>query len=131
MKLMRNLLLTTALGLGIAAIIFTTPMSANIPSRPHTSVPEPVPETKCEEYLATLSSDRIDQWITTIQIGLNKNPQLPIEAWSCVLDIYKMSETDQFMLRRCRDNMNTSFEDLAFEALEQHLKLCDLVVIKD
>lgn len=110
----------------IAIVLLALLASANIPSGPTTSIPEPT--TKCSEYIATPSSDRIDMWIATMQQGLMNNPDLEQSVWICVMDIYKMSETDQFMLRACKADVHTPFEDLAFKAVAGHLAKCEVEI---
>ena len=104
--------------------------SANIPPGPRATTQEPAEQTRCEEYLATQSSDRIDMWIVTMRQGLMNNPELEQTVWVCVMDIYKMSETDQFVLRACRDNPKAPFEELAFKALAHHLDKCDVGITR-
>jgi hypothetical protein len=116
----------------ILVAILAVIASANIPPGLHTSLPEPEPtySTKCEEYLDTQPTDRIDQWIVTFRAGLMNNPELEQEVWVCVMDLYKMAETDQFMVRACRENPKVPFEDLAFKALAGHLDKCEVGITR-
>ncbi len=111
----------------LAVIGIVSYATANIPPGRHITEPEP---TLCSEYLAAPSSDRIKQWIYTIEQGLIGNPELSQGVWDCVLDLYKMSETDQFMVRVCKADPNTDFNDLAFRALSAHLDKCEIRIVK-
>lgn len=86
------------------------------------------PTTECGKYLAELPTARMDQWVRTFQSGLIKHPELGPEVWQCVMDIYKMAETDQFMVRECRKNTDAPFNELAFKALSVHLDQCGIGV---
>jgi hypothetical protein len=68
----------------------------------------------------------MDQWIYTFQRGLVKNPELDKKVWACVMDIYKISETDQFVARECRKNPDASLDEITFRALVLHLNQCDI-----
>ena len=46
------------------------------------------------------------------------------------MDTYKVAETDQFMLRLCREEPMTPFTDLAFRALSAHLDQCGIGVTR-
>ena len=120
----------TAVLLSILAIVsivasINMPTFASIPSGLHTSIPEP-PPTRCDEYSATPATERMDDWIYTLQQGLRSNPVLALDVWDCIMDTYKVAETDQFMLRLCREKPNAAFNDLAIEALSAHLDQCGI-----
>jgi hypothetical protein len=117
--------------LAIAAVAASMDMPTASGSIPPLGAIKPELKTACDEYIATPYTTRIDQWINTFQSGLMKNPELEQDVWTCVMDLYKMSETDQFMLSECRINTNTPFNDLAFKALSVHLDKCGIGVSRD
>lgn len=102
--------------------------SINIHSANGSIPPVDAPEsnqTRCTRYLATPSSDRIDDWIFTFKKAIRNSPKLEQDLLECILDLYKMSETDQFMLRACRANPTAPFEELVYKALGVHLDKCE------
>jgi hypothetical protein len=108
-----------------AILLLAIAASANIPSGHVVPIPETKNQTRCEKYLATQPADRIDQWILTFQQALRNSPKLEQDVLECILDLYKMSETDQFMVRACRKNQIESFKDLVWNALRAHLDKCE------
>lgn len=112
--------------LAILAILWsaTLPASGSIPTGPPSTSPKTT--TECEYYTAQTRTDRIQQWINTLQSGLIKNPELPQEVWTCVQDMQKILVTDQFVYNVCLDDPNAPFETVVFKALEQHLDQCGI-----
>lgn len=122
---MRLAMLLIVLAIVVLGVSMNMPILAAIPTGLHTSIPEPS-LTKCEKYIATHAMERMDDWIYTLEQGLLSNMQLGQDVWECVMDTYKVAETDQFMLRSCRANPNATFKDLALDALAEHLDQCGL-----
>lgn len=128
LRLLAYILMLSAL-LGVF-VSLTFPAYSNIPPLPHTSVPEPTCVTKCDEYIAKYPVDRMDQWIYTLRKGLAASPGLDQLAWSCAMDTYKIAETDQLMMRLCREEPNTPFNDLSFRVLKEHLEQCGIGILR-
>jgi hypothetical protein len=100
--------------------------SANIPPGLHNIEPT---VTLCTDYTATGPAERMDDWLNTLQNGLMSNPELAETVWECVMDTYKVAETDQLVLRACRENvLGTTFKDIVFKALETHLEQCGIAI---
>jgi hypothetical protein len=115
---------TLVIVIAFAAIL----ASANIPPGPPTATTTPEPETECDNYVAVSLQDRTQQWITTLQSGLIKNPDLPQETWTCVMDLDKIMVTDQFVFDVCTKDSHAAFTPVVFKALEYHLAQCEISI---
>ena len=112
-----------AVYVAIGVVCIAVLASANIPSGPPTP---PKPKTVCGGYTAMPHSERIQQWVNTLQSGLIKNPELAEEVWVCVMDYQKMVVTDKFVFDVCTDDPNADFEPVVFKGLEYHLDQCGI-----
>ena len=113
--------------LAVLAILWsvTLPAIGNVPPGPHTI---PKVQTECESYTSQAGMDRLQQWITTLQSGLLKNPQLEQDVWECVMDMEKVIVTDKWVYEVCKTAPDAKFEDTVFKALVVHLDFCGISV---
>ena len=86
--------------------------------------PEPEPETKCENYIATDFARRVETWLNTMENALQNSPDIETSMWECIVDMENIIATDNFVLTVCTADPNAKFITIARKALDIHLDLC-------